>query len=60
MTMLADAHVDLLALATSADERLFAAEAVAFLASQAPRRAPEVHEWGRGPEHLTIFHETTR
>ena len=59
MTLLADAHVDLLALATSADERSFAADAVAFLASQAPRRAPEVHEWGRGPEHLTIFHEST-
>jgi alkylation response protein AidB-like acyl-CoA dehydrogenase len=59
MTILADDHADLLALATSPDELSFAADAVAFLASRASRRAPEVHEWGRGPEHLTIFHETS-
>jgi alkylation response protein AidB-like acyl-CoA dehydrogenase len=59
MTVLADNDADLLALATTADERPFAAEAIDFLASHAPRRAPESHEWGRGSEHLTIFHETS-
>jgi alkylation response protein AidB-like acyl-CoA dehydrogenase len=59
MTALLEEHPDLLQLAQSHEQLEFATEAVAFLASHASRRAPEVHEWGHGPENLAIFHETS-
>ncbi len=51
-------HEDLVALASGADERAFAAEALAFLTARARRRTSDAAAWGSGPENLSLFHET--
>jgi alkylation response protein AidB-like acyl-CoA dehydrogenase len=50
---------DLIELAGDDAERRFAAEAVAFLATAAERRAEGAVQWGVGEERLALFHETS-
>ena len=50
---------DLLALASTEDERKFATEAVEFLAGATTRRPTAEVSWGAGEEGLALFHETT-
>ncbi|HTK61000.1 MAG TPA: acyl-CoA dehydrogenase family protein [Pseudonocardia sp.] len=52
-------HPDLLALAGDDAERAFVTSAIEFVAAHAPRREPASAAWGRGPEGLALFHETT-
>jgi acyl-CoA dehydrogenase len=54
-----DRHPDLLALAVNDAERAFVASAVEFVSAHAGRREPPSTAWGRGPEGLALFHETT-
>jgi alkylation response protein AidB-like acyl-CoA dehydrogenase len=42
-----------------ADAVDFANDAIRFLSSHADRVQPATQAWGEGPEHLTIFHEST-
>jgi alkylation response protein AidB-like acyl-CoA dehydrogenase len=58
--MVGEAPVDdLIALATTEDEREFACSAVDFLVSHRDRAAAQHITFGRGPERLTLFHETS-
>lgn len=50
---------DLLELADDDEERAFAADAVSFLAGNAPRRGEDTVQWGVGEEKLALFHETS-
>ena len=47
------------AVATTVDEEAFAAEALAFLETEAPRRGDATVTWGVGSDSVAIFHETT-
>jgi alkylation response protein AidB-like acyl-CoA dehydrogenase len=50
---------DLLELADNEQERAFAADAISFLAENAPRRTEATVQWGVGEERLALFHETS-
>jgi alkylation response protein AidB-like acyl-CoA dehydrogenase len=47
------------AVAPTVDEEAFAAEALAFLEAEAPRRGDTTVTWGVGSDSVAIFHETT-
>jgi alkylation response protein AidB-like acyl-CoA dehydrogenase len=50
---------DLLERAESQEERAFAADALQFLAANAPRRSEQTVQWGEGEERLALFHESS-
>jgi acyl-CoA dehydrogenase len=55
----AEGHRDLVALAADESEARFAHAAVTFLEGATSRRREQEHGWGRSPENLSLFHETT-
>ena len=50
---------DLLDLADGPAEQAFAADAIAFLTANAPRRTGQTVAWGVGEEKLALFHESS-
>ncbi|MDG4668073.1 acyl-CoA dehydrogenase family protein [Mycobacterium sp. 236(2023)] len=50
---------EVLAFTTTDAERAFALSAIEFLSSHRDRRIARNLAWGKGPEHLTLFHESS-